>query len=168
MDDALKERFLQLPAVVRDAIVSSEVDQHLRDLAGTHQLHLDQWELLQHEVMMTLLGVEQVEDLPVNLEKHVGVRPETAAELAKAIGQIIFDPIRAELEKDLPEPVGNAGAASAAPAQTSAPAVVPATPPSSLPSTTVIRAPTPEAYKQGEASTVRTVAGGDPYREPAT
>ncbi len=184
LNDALKERFLKLPKVVRDAITSADVEKRLRTLADTHKLHLDQWQVLENEVMLTLLGVEQIENLEKNIKSEVGVADDIAHALANDINTIVFEPIRAELERQLEHPEAKAeqvsgveasrtqilGLEDAAPVQTppqpAVPAIAPATPPASPPSTTVVRMPASGAYKPGEASTVRKSVVDDPYREP--
>jgi len=163
----MQERFSHLPKVVQDAITSTEVEKRLQELANTHKLHFDQWEKLENEVMLALLGFQPVENLQSNIKTEVGVTEEIAAALAADISKIVFEPIRAQMERELAQPVGNAGAASAAPAQTFAPTVLPATPPPPAPTTTVIRTPISEAYKPGEVSPVHISTEGDPYREQA-
>jgi hypothetical protein len=76
--EAIKERFLKLPKVVQEAIVSADVQKHMRELAETQKLHLDQWESLENEVQMTLLGIHAAEDLTKNIEARVKVSNEVA------------------------------------------------------------------------------------------
>lgn len=100
----LAERFVQLPKVVQNAITSAEIEKRLRKLADTHKLHLDQWELLENEVRLTVYGFQQTEDLSKNIENEVGVSKETADALTSDISQNIFEPIREELERELESP----------------------------------------------------------------
>src|SRR3990167_6001503 len=97
----LNARFKLLPKVVRDSILSADVEQHMRQLAEHHKLHLDQWSALENEVMFALLGFVPVENLAANIEKEVGVPRETAGALAEDISHIVFEPIREMLEKNL-------------------------------------------------------------------
>jgi len=154
----LRERFKELPKVVQDAITSADVQKQLRELADTNKLHLDQWQLLENEVMLTLLGFQTPEELPNNLKADLDLPEAEARALAENISKIVFAPIRAELEHQL-EP---SAAATAVPA----PTVAPATPPAPLPTQLAVRAPISEAYKSGEASTARKAVDDDPYREP--
>src|SRR3990167_1319619 len=94
LDHKLQERFAQLPKVVQDAITSADVEKQLRTLANTHKLHLDQWQNLENEVMLTLLGFVDPEKLQENIQKEVGVSAEIATELAADISRIVFEPIR--------------------------------------------------------------------------
>lgn len=179
LDEAIKERFLRLPKVVQDAITSSDVEGKLRSLAGTNKLHLDQWDKLENEVTLALLGIQRVEDLEQNLVNHVGVPSGEAHPLAININAIVFEPIRQELERSLEHP----GATGENPAETtqaqtlataraedaqsaSTPAAIqPATPPAPTPDVKITRPSDSTAYKPGEASATRKSVGDDPYRE---
>jgi hypothetical protein len=176
IDNKIAERFRSLPKAVQDAITSADVEQHMRELAGQHQLHFDQWSSLENEVMFTLLGIEPIERLADNLKKEVGVTAEVAESLAASISQTIFAPIRAELEKGLAS--GGGDEESDAPLESAAvkehplaqvvPAiapVLPGTPPAPPPEKKAIRAPISESYGAGQPSAERRIVEGDPYRE---
>lgn len=186
LNEKIQSRFKVLPKVVRDAITSADVQKRMRELAETHKLHLDQWQSLENEVMLTLLGFQASEELEENLKDGVGASDETAKALAGDISKIVFEPIRQELERQLEHPEAkaaevsgvetarNQAIASELPAssfelpgkdQSAAPAVAPATPPPEGPTTKVARAPISEAYKAGEASSQRRSIEDDPYRE---
>src|SRR5580692_2611988 len=104
LDVKLQERFKELPKVVQDAITSADVEQRMRALADTQKLHLDQWEALENEVMLALLGFQPVEDLQKNIKSEVGVSEEVAKILTAEISKIVFEPIRGELERQLENP----------------------------------------------------------------
>lgn len=167
----LSKRMAELPAVVRDAIASSEVEKHLRTLATTEKLHLDQWELLENEVMFTLLGIRPIEELEQNIASALGVSRDVAHDLANNINEIIFEPIRQELERQLehpdaePEPVPVQYDTDERPVD-EVPPVQPATPPAATPDVKVARPSESTAYKPGEASTERKNVHDDPYRMP--
>lgn len=103
-DTIIKERFAELPPVVQAAIVSADVQNHLRELAKKHNLHLDQWGDLEDQVQMTLMGIEDSNELTNNIEKNVGVAHDIALALAQDISTIVFEPIRQELERQLDHP----------------------------------------------------------------
>ena len=153
-------RLKELPKVVRDAILSADVEAHMRELADHHKLHFDQWTTLENEVMFALLGFEPVENLAVNIEKEVGVPHDGAVALAEDISHIVFEPIRAALEQGLLQQESAAVSPS-----TPTPATPPGTPPPPPPQEKAIRAPISETYSAGEASHERRTVGGDPYRE---
>lgn len=182
LQDKLSERFTQLPKAVQDAITSADVEKRMRDLADTQKLHLDQWETLENEVMLALLGFQPIEDLEKNIKSEVGVSDEIAKSLTENISKIVFEPIRQELERQLEHPEAKEAqlsgvdearkealaseATSTTPAAPVAPAVQPATPPPPPNEQKVERAPVSETYKPGQASTDRKEVHEDPYREP--
>ena len=101
LNQKLSERFASLPKVVQDAINSASIEEHLRSLANTHKLHLDQWQLHENQVMLTLLGFQDPKDLKQNIESEIVVTDEVATGLADEISRIVFEPIRQELEREL-------------------------------------------------------------------
>jgi hypothetical protein len=179
IDEKMKARFKELPKVVQDAIVSADVQKRMRALADTNKLHIDQWESLENEVMLALLGFQPIEDLEKNIKKEVGVTNEVAKTLTADISKIVFEPIREEMERELEHPEAKAEnltgveqarketlGAEAAAAAPAAPTVVPATPPAAPNQEKVVRAPVSETYKPGQASAERKDVHDDPYREP--
>lgn len=173
LDKQLGEQFKKLPKVVQDSITSADVQKRMRDLAETHKLHLDQWQLLENEVMLTLLGFQETEKLEKNIKDEVGVSDETAKQLAADISKIVFEPIRGELERALEHPDAKVAAVSVVEAaraqvlsEAAAPTVAPATPPPAPPTQRIERAPISAAYKAGEPSSIRPSIEDDPYREP--
>src|SRR5258708_2344229 len=102
--ETVEERLAQLPKVVQNAIKSGDVKEHMQKLAERHKLHVDQWESLEREVQFTLLGFQPTEELEQNLKSEVGVTDEKAHELAVAIGESVFEPIREALERELDHP----------------------------------------------------------------
>ena len=182
LQQQLDEQFKQLPQIVQNAITSADIEKHLRALADTQRLHLDQWQKLENEVMLTLLGIQQIESLQRNIQSEVGVTSEVAQELAESINKIVFEPIRQELERQLTHPDAQAkqvsdveaardqtlaGARSVPTAPSpSAPAVAPATPPAPAIDVKVTRPSESTAYKPGETSAQRAAVHDDPYREP--
>lgn len=178
----LAERFHQLPKVVQDAITSADVEQHLRTLADTHKLHLDQWQVFENEVMLAVLGFQQVEDLERNIVQHVGIAGDIAHALAQGANSVIFEPIRQQLERNLEHPDAQAAIVSGAEAARTQildaehvestaspppiPVVQPATPPPPAPDIKIARPSDSTAYKPGEPSAARKVVTDDPYREP--
>ncbi len=161
----LKARFKQLPMVVQDAILSADVETHMRELAEHHKLHFDQWTSLENEVMFALLGFEPIENLAANIEKEVGAPHETAVALAGDISHIVFAPIREALEHNLAQQEQTAAAPAPTHTPPPPPAVQPGTPPLPPPEQKVIRAPVSETYSAGEMSHERKTVEGDPYRE---
>ena len=181
LKDQLAQRFRELPKVVQDAILSADVETHMRDLAEQHKLHFDQWTSLENEVMFALLGMEPVSELTKNIQKQVGVPADVASALAADISRIVFLPIRTELDAALRrQEAARAASSQPAPSAAVSPqktastgeqparvAVVAGTPPPPPPSEKAIRPPASGAYASGGASHQRSTVLGDPYREIA-
>ena len=169
------ERFELLPPAVQEAIKSADLEKRLRALADTHKLHLDQWELLENEVKLALYGFEDAGNLPQNLESEVGMERGEAVALAESINQIVFEPIREQLELELAHPEAKDAqqdvieqirrAAIAEEKRVMPPAVAPATPPTPAPAGTAQREPLSGSYHTAQPSTARASVEGDPYRE---
>src|SRR3989344_694350 len=104
IDEELKKRLAELPRAVRDAISSADVEKKLRELSEGHKLHLDQWQILENEVMLALLGFLPLEELESHIKDQVGVSAEIANILTTEISASIFQPIREELERELESP----------------------------------------------------------------
>lgn len=174
-----EERFGQLPAVLQNAIRNADVEKKLREMARTHNLHVDQWDLLENEVKLALYGFEDVQNLAKNIQSEVGLDETAAAALAQDISVAIFEPIREELERSLSHPEAKAenvdametmrreAIAAAGENLPAAPAVQPATPPAPAPAEKAVREPLSGSYRAAQPSSARTTIEGDPYREPA-
>ncbi len=168
----LEERFAQLPEAIQDAITNADVSAHLRKLADSSQLHLDQWQELETEVMMTLMGIKPITQLEQNIQAHVKVDSATAQKLAQDISTVVFAPVREEMERFLSHPSAKEKEGdpisdmtgeilkTSAPINTPTPAPSPAAPPQP----TAIRKDAPVSYKPGETSTARKDVHTDPYR----
>lgn len=194
-EELIKERFSLLPGVVQSAIQSASIQKNLRTLADQYKLHLDQWELLENEVMLTLLAIHPIENLSANIQKDVEVDQQTADAIAAAISETVFEPIRKELERELehpeaetkevsgveqlrtqtldahvqPPPTGvtEAPVAPLPAPQTPQSSQLQSQPPPAQPAKpTVMRAPISENYKPQVSSAGRKEVHDDPYREP--
>jgi len=104
VDERLSARIKELPKAIQNAITSADIEKKLRGLSETHKLHLDQWQKLENEVMLALLGFQPVENLETNIKNEVGITEEEAKALAGDIADTIFEPIREELERELEKP----------------------------------------------------------------
>lgn len=173
LQDKLAARFNELPKPIQEAITSADVEKRMRLLADTQKLHIDQYDALENEVMLALLGFQPIEDLQKNIKSEVGVDDAMAKTLTEEISKIVFEPIRGELERQLEHPEAKAEVLSGveqagkqALQAESAPAVAPATPPVPPTGEKAVRAPISDTYKSGQASSERKEVHEDPYREP--
>lgn len=167
LQQTLVERFQTLPKTVQDAVTSADVQARMRELAGKHKLHVDKWALLENEVMLTMLGLEKTNELAKNIAKEIDMPQEAAEALAADISKVVFEPIRAEMEKITAELMAEE-AAHASESSEQKPAAAPilaATPPRAAPQTTIERAPASNSYGAAAPSHERKTIEGDPYRE---
>lgn len=102
--EVLKAYFETLPEPVQNAILSNDLEKNLRSLAQTHKLHLDQWQVLESEVMFALLGVKPVEGLSSVIQTSLSLSAPEAAALTADISRAVFEPIREEMERTLGAP----------------------------------------------------------------
>ena len=180
IEELVAERLAQLPKVVRDAIASSDIEKHLRSIADTYKLHLDQWQKLEDQVMMTLLAVHAPEELAQNIETEIGVSADMAKTLAADINAAVFQPIREELERQLDHPQAEeekktdvetmrdemlASKEAVVPPAVNPVATVVGTPGTPPPTDKAVREPPPATYTPAQPSTERKEVIGDPYRE---
>ncbi len=176
LQQEIRSRLAALPKVVRDAITSTDVQERLRKLATVHKLHLDQWEAFENEVMFTLLGIQPIEELERNIKQELGVTDEIARTLTSSASELVFEPIRQELERQLEHPaaqekevseIEEARAQQLGENTAASPITIsPATPPLPPSSIKVARPSESSSYKPGEPSSTRAVVHDDPYRVP--
>lgn len=108
LNEMIQERFKQLPKAVQKAITSADVEKHLRVLSDSRKLHVDQWQLLENNVMLTLLGFQPFDELAAHLKSDLNISQERAGEIATDISKNVFEPIRQELERELGHPAAQA------------------------------------------------------------
>lgn len=177
----IEEQFAALPQVVQNAILSGHVQEKFQELAKKHQLHYDEWSVIENEIMLTVLGLRSPDDLVNRVVSATNLGREKSVALVEDASDTVFRPIREELERELGHPQARAeklpdvekvreAVLSQSPETKPPPvqsvATVPATPPSTPPVDKVTRAPASGAYKPGEASSARADVHDDPYREP--
>ena len=97
----VQQRIDELPESVQQAIADAEVEKKLRALSAKYKLHLDQWVLLEDEIMMTLLDLQEAEDMTRNIAKKVGVERELAQQIVNDIAIQVFQPIHKQLRGEL-------------------------------------------------------------------
>lgn len=97
----IQDRFAELPESVQLAVTDASVEKKLRALSEKYKLHLDQWVLLENEIMLTLLGLEEPQDMAENVAREVEVDKELAQQIVNDIAVQIFQPIREQLQGTL-------------------------------------------------------------------
>lgn len=104
IEQAIQEQFQALPESVRGAITSAHVDSQLREMEKKYGLHIDQWAKLENQIMLTVLGLSEADDLVHNIVSQVGITEELANTIVDDVSVTIFKPIREELERQLAHP----------------------------------------------------------------
>ncbi len=151
IEKQIQERFAQLPPAVQQAITDTSVEEKLRGLSAKYKLHLDQWVLLENEIMLTLLGLEEPKNMVKNIATEVGVSDEVAQKLVNDIAQQIFKPIREMMQGTLSRDALTRSAVRTSDNESSAQEK---------------RAPSDtSAYQRGQSSSERRDVQEDPYRE---
>jgi len=149
MDDKvtqiIQERFAELPPAVQAAVTDASVEKKLRALATKYKLHLDKWVLLENEIMMTLLGIDEPENMAKNVAEEVGVSQDVAQQIVNDIALQVFKPIREQMQGSLDHEATERD-------------IVPVKSQKAAPSDTT-------AYKAGQNSFERQDVQEDPYRE---
>jgi hypothetical protein len=102
----LIDAFNALPSVVQQAILSSDLEEKMRSLAQKHKIHFDKWTQLENEITYALFGITAPEDLTSNIEHHVGLSHEDALAINNAAVDIIFEPIRKQLQQTVATSTG--------------------------------------------------------------
>lgn len=174
----LEEYFKNLHPVIQRAITDTAVETHLRKLATTNHLHVDQWQVLENEVMMALVGMKRFDDFEKNIRSTLSLPTDVASALAADISASVFAPIREEIERSLSHPDAVAEKVnpiedlsqeilqgySSTSSTVQPKAITPEPQPEQKP--TVKRTDAPASYSNGTPSTGRQDVHADPYRIP--
>jgi hypothetical protein len=155
-------------------VTSAEVEKKLRALAQKHKLHLDQWVLLENEIMLTLLGLEEPENMASNIAKQVRVDADTAQAIVNDIATLVFAPIRQSLQQGAPGEGTRPTVKSTVQSDSDGLVMPGQAPAAQEPTETAEAANTKSrptdlsgpAYQTGSSSLARKNVVGDPYREP--
>lgn len=99
--ELVEQRISELPESVQQAIEDAEVEKKLRGLSAKYKLHLDQWVLLEHEIMLTLLDLQDPEDMVENVAKKVNIKKDLALQIVNDISIQVFRPIHEQLRGEL-------------------------------------------------------------------
>lgn len=173
----VEKRLTELPQDVREAIQSAQVQEHLRQIAQKHKLHIDQGAKLEDEVYMVMLGFADPAELSQNLAEGLSLPVAEAVVVATDVTNEIFMPIRASMQR-WAEEHGSAHAEKPAPAPIEktpipTPPPAPITTPKPAPdlaaadavlSEKKVSVPTPAQPAAPETMPQNYKA--DPYREP--
>ncbi len=100
----IEEQFSKLPLPVQRSITSGHVKDRFQELAKTHKLHLDQWQVIEDLILLTILGIYPPEELAQKIVAESGLDNDSANKLVEDVAVMVFRPIREELERELGAP----------------------------------------------------------------
>lgn len=99
LQEKIRQRFDEIPRLVQEVIQSAETERYLRALTAANKLGADQYDPLENEVLLALLGFQPTERLADNIKNVLAVSDELADRLAADIARFIFDPLRQALAR---------------------------------------------------------------------
>jgi len=140
MDDDItkkvQNRYAELPADVKKAVESADLNTRVQTIGVKNHLHLDQMGVLQDETLLVMLGFESPDNFVNALTKALNISPDQAAAVSTDINNEIFAPIRESLKKFSAPVSAPAPTPSQTPATIPTPVVVKPAPVSTTPTTT--------------------------------
>ena len=95
----IEERFNDLPEELQQAINSPETRELTNKIGKKYRLHADEQRTLENELFLVMLGLENTDDFPLNLQKetHLGIDDATA--ITREINDQLFTPLRTVFQK---------------------------------------------------------------------
>ncbi|MFH0846347.1 MAG: hypothetical protein V1851_03060 [Patescibacteria group bacterium] len=97
--ETIKEKFLNVPEDVQEAISSSDTAEQLRLITEEYKLQLDDAEELTKEIGYLILGLKPEKDFIKNIQNTTGLSYEKSKQLSQDINNRIFGHIRESLKK---------------------------------------------------------------------
>ncbi len=95
--EQLKEQINNLPADVREAIISVDYQTKLQEITKRQKLLIDQASKLEMETTLVMIGLEPLSDFIGNLQRELSIPDTRAKEIAVDVSESIFKPIRESL-----------------------------------------------------------------------
>lgn len=124
----------KLPVALQQAISASNLQDTVQSIGTKNHLHIDQIGKLEDEVILTMMGFENLDDFTDRLIKNVNLSREVAAAVSNDVASEIFSSIREAMkefmEKEVKKenPPTNRSPVTAVPSQPATPS--PFAPPS--------------------------------------
>ena len=97
--EQLKERYLNLPEELKEAMASDEFLDSIINVGNKYKLHIDQRGVLANEIGLVFLGVVDMEQLLTDIQEKLNISLDEAGEIVKDINTMIFFPIRKLLQQ---------------------------------------------------------------------
>ncbi len=140
LESLVNQRVNELPESVIDAIESIGLEKRLQNISKSHDLHLDKWGILESEIMLTILGITDPDNLVEEISEKLNIELLLSQTIVNEIAEQVFVPIREEMQLSGDSKREMVPVQKASPSDTT-------------------------AYKVGEVSTIRKEVNEDPYRE---
>ncbi len=99
----IEDALANMPELVRETILNSDIKSKLRELSKAHSLHYDKWIDLEDEILKALVGITDPNDLPKNIMEATGLNIDKTARIMEAVMAIVFDPIQDKLKEEVGE-----------------------------------------------------------------
>lgn len=95
----LEEKFQTIPDRVKEAILSTEVNQKLQDIVNEHRLQFDEGEELTKEIGYVMLGLKSPDNFIKNVQMATGLDEKTAQTIVAEVNEKIFKEIKDSLRE---------------------------------------------------------------------
>ena len=98
LEQKVRARMEELPADVRQAILSAELEKKVQAIGGKHRLHINQIGKLEDETLLVMLAFSDPAEFADNLAKQLQVPQEQAEAIAGDVSNEIFVSIRKSMQ----------------------------------------------------------------------
>jgi hypothetical protein len=92
-DIALAAAYSAAPKHIQDFIYSGNLLHFLEQIRSTHDLPIDKMDKLAKEIVMTLVGILEPAELPINLRVEVDLPEELVNPIVEDVNRLIFVPL---------------------------------------------------------------------------
>jgi hypothetical protein len=103
-DRRIKEKYEELPDLVRNIIDEFDWQDAIRKISDLNNLRIDQGALLEREVVYIFLGIDDEEHFKDNLIKEAQLNEQQADKVTADVSKNVFDPILSKIENKTNEP----------------------------------------------------------------
>jgi len=103
----IKEEVMKLPKEAQEAINAFDWVKVAEEIGKEYKFSESEVNNFQVETLLVLVGIEESESYPKNIEDEVGTSREEAEKIAKEAFQKIFTPISKILEENIKKNLGN-------------------------------------------------------------
>jgi hypothetical protein len=95
----IEQRMAELPEDIKEAVLSSQLGEHLRAIGQKHNLHVDQIGALEDEAMLVMLGFFEPESFSEQIARELNIPLADATAIAAEVNEQAFLPIRESMKR---------------------------------------------------------------------